>query len=295
MKVLITGASGLLGSKVAELALKKGYTVYSGYLTHSPPIGQPVKLDISNKEVVLKAINKAKPNAIIHCAALTNVDKCETDRHLAIRINVNGTKFMAEAAKQVNAYLIYMSTDYVFNGLKGLYTEEDEPDPINFYGYSKLLGERAIEEIDGQHLIARASVIYGSRPASGKTNFALWLLEKLKNNQEVKVLADQYVSPTLNANLAEMLLEACERRLTGICHMSGATRVSRYDFAIKLAKTFSLNKNLIRKAKMSDMNWIAERPRDSSLDISKARKILKTKPTNLDKALNTLKRELEFA
>lgn len=298
MKFLVTGASGLLGSKVTNLALiKKGYKVCAGYLTHYPSAGLPVKLDVSDEEMVFKIIMKVRPDVIIHCAALTNVDKCETEKDLAMRINADGTKFIANASKQINAYLVYISTDYVFNGSKGMYREDGKPNPINFYGYSKLLGERAVEEVleGGEYLIARASVIYGSKPASGKINFALWLLDKLKKDQEIKVLADQYVSPTLNTNLAEMLLEACERRLTGVYHMSGATRVSRYEFAVRLAETFDLNKDLVKEAKMKDMNWVATRPKDSSLDVSKVRKVLKVKPMNLSEALIVLKRELEVA
>ncbi|MEM2084218.1 MAG: sugar nucleotide-binding protein, partial [Nitrososphaerota archaeon] len=183
----------------------------------------------------------------------------------------------------------------VFDGSKGMYKEEDEPNPINFYGYSKLLGEKIIEENEGEYLIARASVIYGSKPASGKTNFALWILDNLNKNQNIKVLIDQYVSPTLNTNLAEILLEAYERNITGIYHIAGAERVSRYEFALKLAEVFNLNKNLIIKAKMDEMDWIAKRPKDTSLDTSKANNVFKVKPINLNEALNNLKEELKIA
>ncbi|MEM2897416.1 MAG: dTDP-4-dehydrorhamnose reductase [Candidatus Bathyarchaeia archaeon] len=293
MKILVTGASGLLGSKVVEIALKKGNDVYSGYLTHNPSIGNSIRLDISNRETVLRVVKEKKPDAIIHCAALTDVDKCEINKELAMKINVDGARFMAEAAKKINAYLTFISTDYVFDGLKGFYKEDDEPCPMNFYGCSKLLGEKAVEEIAKEYLIARASVIYGAKPASGKTNFALWLINALRGGQEVKVLTDQYVSPTLNTNLAEMLLEACERRLTGIYHLAGADRVSRYEFAIKFAETLGMNKGLIKKAEMSEISWVAKRPKDSSLNVSKAEKAFKIKPMKLHEALKELKRELK--
>lgn len=295
MKILITGAGGLLGSKISYLALKKNYEVYSAYLTHLPLNGLPIKLDISNKKMVFKIIKDINPDAIFHCAALTDVDKCEIDKEIAKRINIDGTKFIAEIAKKMNSYLIYISTDYVFDGSKGMYKEEDKPNPINFYGYSKLLGEKIIKENEGEYLIARTSVIYGSKPASGKTNFALWILDNLKKNQNIKVLIDQYVSPTLNTNLAEILLEAYERKITGIYHLAGASRVSRYEFALKLAEVFNLNKNLIIKSKMDEMNWIAKRPKDTSLDTSKANNVFKVKPINLNEALNNLKEELKIA
>jgi dTDP-4-dehydrorhamnose reductase len=292
LKILVTGASGLLGSKIVETALRKGYDACSSYLTRHPALGKPVKLDVSNKGNAVKVVERVRPDAIIHCAALTDVDRCEVDKELAVKVNVDGARFMAEAAKQIGAYLILVSTDYVFDGSKGLYKEEDEPHPINFYGYSKLLAEKAVEEAAEDYLIARASVIYGAKPASGKVNFALWLISKLKENQEAEALTDQYVSPTLNANLAEMLLEACEKRLNGIYHLAGADRVSRYEFAIKLAEAFDMNKGLIRKAEMSEMRWTAKRPRDSSLNVSKAEKTFKIKPMKLCEALKELRREL---
>ncbi|MEM2929123.1 MAG: dTDP-4-dehydrorhamnose reductase [Nitrososphaerota archaeon] len=295
MKILITGAGGLLGSKISYLALKKNYKVYAAYLTHLPSYGLPIKLDISNEKMVFKIIKDINPDAIFHCAALTDVDKCEINKEIAKRININGTKIIAKIAKKINSHLIYISTDYVFDGSKGMYKEEDEPNPINFYGYSKLLGEKIIEKIEGEYLIARTSVIYGSKPASGKTNFALWILDNLNKNQNIKVLIDQYVSPTLNTNLAEMLIEAYERKLTGIYHLAGAERVSRYEFALKLAEIFNLNKNLIIKAKMDEMDWIAKRPKDTSLDTSKANNVFKVKPINLNEALNNLKEELKIA
>lgn len=295
MKILISGASGLLGSKIAELAEEEGNQVFSGYFSQEPIFGQPIRLDLKNKQSISETITDIKPDTIIHSAALTNVDECEKNKKLAEEINVVGTKSIAEAAKKNNAYLSYISTDYVFDGLKGMYKEEDKTNPVNFYGQSKLHGEKAVEEINEEFLIARTSVIYGTRPASGKINFALWLVESLEKNQEIKVLTDQFISPTLNTNLAKMVLEASERRLSGIYHIAGASRVSRFEFAIELAETFNLNKSLIKESSVSDMDWVAKRPKDSSLDVSKTNNVLKTKSMNLSEALILMKEEIEFA
>ena len=295
MKILISGASGLLGSKIAELAEAEEHQVFSGYFTQEPTFGQPVRLDITTKKSVSKIVSDIKPDTIIHSAALTNVDECEKNKKLTEEINVIGTRSIAEAAKDNDAYLSYVSTDYVFDGSKGMYKEEDMTNPVNFYGQSKLYGEKAIKEINENYLIARTSVIYGIKPASGKINFALWLIESLKKNQAVQVLTDQFISPTLNTNLAKMVLEASERRLNGIYHMAGASRASRFEFVIKLAEIFDLDKSLIKKSCISDINWVAERPKDSSLDVSKTYNILKTKPMNLSEALNLMKEEMEFA
>ncbi|OGD54858.1 dTDP-4-dehydrorhamnose reductase [Candidatus Bathyarchaeota archaeon RBG_13_38_9] len=295
MKILVTGASGLLGSKIVRLATKKDHEIFSGYFNNIPDHGQPIKFDLQDKETIYHAITKIKPNVVIHCAALTDVDTCETNKTLTKKINIDGVKTIAEITSKLNSFLVFISTDYVFDGKQGNYRELDKTNPINYYGYSKLLGERIIAETNTDYLISRVSVIYGNKPASGKINFALWLINNLKNNRDVKILTDQFISPTFNTNLAEMLLEASEKRLKGIYHMAGASKVSRYEFAEKLADTFNLNKTLIKKVKLDDMNWKARRPKDTSLDISKAQKDLKMKPIKLDDALESLKEEIDIA
>ncbi len=294
LKILVTGASGLLGSKLTELLVNKEYEVYSGYYTHKPKYGIPVKLDVSSENIVSKIISRIKPDIIVHSAALTNVDKCETDKDLAFKINVIGTRNIALSSKKYNVFLIYGSTDYIFNGDKGLYNEDDTPDPINYYGLTKLKGEKEIMNILSEYCIVRPSVIYGSIPASGKINFSLWVIEKLRNNESINVVIDQWNSPTLNINLAEMIIEVMKRRLTGIYHLAGATRISRYEFAKLIAKSFELDDALINPINSSGINWIAKRPRDSSLDVSKARRILSHKPYKIEEALKILKKELEL-
>ncbi len=284
MRLFITGGSGLLGSKLAEIA-ENDYEVYAGFRSHDPPFGIPVKFDLTSD--ILGVVEEIKPDVIVHSAAMTDVDKCELEKELAYKINVEGTKKVVEAARKVDTFLVYISTDYVFSGDRGMYREEDETNPINYYGYTKLEGEKFCENI------ARTCVIYGARPAAGKINFALWLIDKLEKGEEVKIVTDQFITPTLNTNLAEMLLEIVEREIVGTFHLSGATRVSRFDFALELARVFGLDENLIKPAKMSEINWVAKRPKDSSLDVSKATKILKNKPYDLKKALKTLKGEIE--
>ena len=287
MRIFITGGSGLLGSKIAEIALGKGYKIYTGYCHNKPELGEPVKFDLA-KDIGLEIIQKKKikPDVIIHTAALTNVDECEANKELAYELNVDGTKSVAEIANELGAFFVYVSTDYVFSGDKGMYKEEDVPNPIDYYGYTKLLGEKYCE------CIARPCVIYGAKPASGKVNFALWIINKVRNGEEVKIVTDQFITPTLNTNLAEMLLEMAERELKGIFHTAGKERVSRYEFALRIADTFGLDKELIKPSRMEEMGWRAKRPEDSSLDTSKVARYLKEEPLGLDKALEILKGEL---
>lgn len=286
MRIFITGGWGLLGARLAGMAQEDGHDVFSGYNHSIPEKGVALKLDIAFDNSIHKAVEQAQPEIIFHTAALTDVDRCEAEQDLACRINARGTRVLAEAAKKAGAFLVYISTDYVFDGRRGMYKEEDAANPISHYGYTKLLGEKYAE------CVARTCVIYGSRPASGKINFALWILEKLQKGEQIRIVTDQYVSPTLNTNLAGMLLEAGEQRREGIYHLAGATRISRYDLACRLADVFGLERSLIIPAKMADLCWKARRPMDSSMDVSKATRLLNEKPWDIDKSLKTLKEEI---
>jgi len=291
LRILITGASGLLGHRTSQLALEKDHKVYAIYKEHKISLGIPVQLDLTDREKLLQVIPQCKPDAIIHTAAYTNVDDCEVNRDLAWKVNIEATKHIAMASTGINSHLIYVSTDYVFDGEKGFYIENDDPNPINYYGYSKLKGEEFVRQYAEEWCIARPSVIYGWAPVH-KQNFATWLLNNVNQGKEVRVLTDQYVSPTLNTNLAEMLIEIAERKVTGILHTAGSTRVSRCEFALRLAEVFNLNNDLIKPAKMDEMLWKAKRPRDSSLNVSKALALLNQKPQELSQALQSLAKNL---
>jgi len=286
LRILVTGASGLLGHKVVQLALEKDHEVYSIYKEHKIGLGIPIKLDLTDREKLPKVIPQCKPDAIIHTAAYANVDDCEVNQDLAWKVNVEATKPIAIASASINSHLIYVSTDYVFDGKKGFYLEDDEPNPINYYGYTKLKGEELVQQHAKEWCIARPSVIYGWGQAH-KQDFATWFLNNLNQGREAKVLTDQYVSPTLNTNLAEMLIEIAERKITGILHTAGGTRASRYEFALRLAEIFNLNKDLIKPAKIDEMQWKAQRPRDSSLNVGKALTLLNQKPQELSQALQS--------
>ena len=291
MKLLITGASGLYGSKLAQMALTKNYEVYSSDIQELSVYGNFVKLDISGKAQVDEAFKTIKPDVVVHAATLTDVDKCELNKALAWKVNVEGTKNIVEAAKATGSFLIYISTDYVFGGETGRYKETDAPNPINYYGVTKLKAEEIVKT-QKEYFIARPSVMYGSTPAAGKVNFALWIIENLRKGEHVKIVTDQWNTPTLNTNLAEMTLEVIERKLTGIYHLCGATRVSRFKFAEQIADVFSLDKSLIDKVLSSQFTLSAKRPMDSSLDTSKAQQTMQHKPLEMDMALKQLKFEL---
>jgi dTDP-4-dehydrorhamnose reductase len=293
MKILVTGASGLLGSKVAELAFSEGYEVYSAYNQHTTDYGSPVKMDLTDLDACRRIFENVRPEAVVHSAALTNVDLCEVEKETAWRINVYGTELIARLCEEFNCFMVFISTDYVFNGEKGLYSEEDQPDPINYYGYTKLKAEEAVRDALNDYCIVRTSVIFGSKPAAGKINFALWVLESLKQRRRINVVVDQINSPTLNTNLAEAILEILDGKLSGLYHISGATPISRYGFACLLAEEFKLEKELILPTTSDKINWVAKRPKNASLNVAKAQRSLKKKPLDIHGAIKMLKKELK--
>jgi dTDP-4-dehydrorhamnose reductase len=181
------------------------------------------------------------------------------------------------------------------HGCESRYGVEDEPDLVNYYGHTKLKGEEEVKGTVDEYCISRASVIYGSTPAAGKTNFALWITERLRKGIRIRVATDQWISPTLNTNLSMMIAEALEKRLTGVYHMAGATRVTRFEMAKAIAEAFQLEGPLIEPVKMEELSWKARRPRDSSLDVSKASNKLENRPLELNDALKVLRAEMASA
>lgn len=289
MKILITGGNGLLGAKLAEIALEEGNEVFLGYNHNRPKLGLPIHFDLTIESSIKNLLLNAQPEIIFHTAALTDVDRCEIDRELACQINARATRYLAKEAKRIGAFVVYISTESVFDGKKGMYTEEDIANPINHYGYSKFIAERYCD------CVARAGVLYGSNLASGKINFALWVIDKLKKKERIKIVTDQYNSPVLNTNLAKMLLDIGDKRLKGIFHLTGATRISRYDFVCQLSDTFNLDKSIIIPSKMEDLGWKAKRPRDCSMNVEKAMEMLGEKPYNIIDSLKILKEEISNA
>lgn len=287
-RLLITGASGLLGSKLQKIAENK----FNLILTHNtkPLSPDSLELDITDQTKIRQLFNDLKPEIVIHTASETNVDKCELQKEHAWKINVEGTHNIARACKEIDAKLVYISTDYVFDGEKGLYKEEDKPNPISHYGITKLEGENQVIQNCNDHIILRTSVIYGWH--QWKQNFATWVINQLRQNKEITVVDDHFNTPTLADSLAEMTIEALQNDLLGLYHASGTERISRYDFAIQIAKTFRLDPNLIKPIKMSQLTaWVAKRPKDSSLNTDKIQKHLKTKLLNITDGLNIMKQQ----
>ena len=285
-RVLITGASGLLGSKLVK-ALSGGYEVIPTHSTH-PTHPDSLRIDIVDREEVARVLSAVRPELVVHAAAEADVDKCETYRELAWSVNAEGTRNIAEACGKIGAKLVYISTDYVFDGEKGLYSEESLARPVNYYGLTKLKGEEFVRELCEIFVIVRTSVLYGWHPR--RLNFATWVIDSLRNGKTISVVDDHYNSPTLADNLAEIIRRMMEMDATGVYHTAGSERIGRYGFAVKIAEIFELDKLLLAPVKMEDLKiWVAKRPRDSSLCIDKIRKEMGIEPLKLDEALRRMR------
>jgi dTDP-4-dehydrorhamnose reductase len=285
MKVLVTGTSGLLGNKIVGMARK--YKVYPTHATR-PIFPDSIRMDITNESEVRRVFSQVKPDVVIHTAAETNVDRCENEKAHAWKINVDGTRILAEACSRGKARIVYISTDYVFDGEKGLYAEEDKPNPVNHYGITKLMGERHAEELCESSAILRTSVLYGTHP--DKPNFAKWVVATLTQGKSVTVVKDHYNSPTLADNLAEVVMETVKRSLEGLYHAAGSERISRYNLALKIAETFKLDTSLIKPIEMSELKaWTAKRPKDSSLRVDKIQKEIGVKLLDVAQGLRELR------
>ena len=284
-KVLVTGASGLLGSKLMSFLSKENEVTP----THSLNLfdSSSIRMNITEREVVLRTLDTVRSKVVIHAAAMTNVDNCETNRELAWRINALGAKNVAEGCARIGARLVHISTDYVFDGQKGSYVEADKTHPINYYGLTKLKGEEFAMKLCPDSIIIRTSVLYGWHPT--KPNFATWVVDSLRKRKPIDVATDQYCSPTLADDLARIICGTVAGNRYGIYHASGAERVSRYDFALRIAEVFRLDTSLIRPAKMADLKaWVARRPVDSSLCVQKLQKDFRIEPLDMTEALQKM-------
>jgi len=260
MKILITGASSLPGYRTTLEALRKGHEVVGLYHIHPIPIEneklKKVSIDITQLNDLKRLIVEEKPDIIIHVAALGDVDLCEKDIALAWRTTVEPSMEIASMASKMGCFAVYLSTDYVFDGERGNYKEHDVPNPINYYGLTKLIGEIAFRPSCQKCAIVRASSIYGFGP--GRINFAKYLVEKLKAGEPIKALIDQYTSPTQATLLGKAIIEIVEEKMSGIFHVAGE-RMSRYEFAIKIADILGLDKSLIQVAEMKEMEMARQK------------------------------------
>jgi dTDP-4-dehydrorhamnose reductase len=290
MKFLVTGSAGLIGSRVIKDLVKQNHIVYSCYHNEKPIHGIALQLDLTNQNKIIQTIQEIKPDRVIHLAAITNVELCETEKDLATTINIKSTRIIAEQAAKQKIFFVYVSTDYVFDGKHGMRKEYDSTNPLGFYGKSKLEGEASLNNLASSWCIVRTSTPFGIQK---KNNFPSWVKENLESKKEIPVLVDQFTSPTYVPNLSKMLIEVTTRQITGVIHLAGGTRISRYELALLIANKLKLDKKLLIPKKIYEMNWKAQRPIDSSLDVSFASEILNEKPQKIEQSIELFLSEFE--
>lgn len=297
-KIIITGSNGLLGQKMVKLLLSKNnYEIHAlsrgenrlankeGYTYH--------RIDITKKDQLTKLVSEIQPLYIVHTAAMTNVDACELNQAKCDMINVDTVKNLVDLCKINNIHLIHLSTDFIFDGMKGaFYTEEDDPNPLSYYGLSKLKSEKIILNTISRYTIIRTILVYGLVDHNDRSNIVLWVKNSIENKKEINVVTDQYRMPTLAEDLAESCLLAIENDAFGIYHVSSNKLMSIYEIAIEVAKMFHLDVNYIKPIITSELNLPAKRPFKTGFDLNKSITELKLPSYTFVERLQVFKNQL---
>ncbi|MFM2207877.1 MAG: hypothetical protein RL213_1852 [Bacteroidota bacterium] len=295
--VLVTGGNGLLGQKVVydlvgregvrcistglgknRMALKEGY-VYQ-------------ELDVTDRAAVLAAMERWRPDAVVHTAALTNVDACEQRREEAVLINVTAVHQLAEICRDFGTHLVHLSTDFVFDGNDGPYAESDPLHPLSHYAVTKAEGERRVMEAGGSWSILRTIIIYGVVDDNSRSNVVLWVYNALKQGREITVIKDQFRSPTLAEDLARACVSAALSRSQGIYHVSGRETMCILDMALIVADFFGLDPSPIRPIASAELRQPALRPPVTGFIIRKAERELDFRPSTFLEGLAVVKKQL---
>ena len=273
-KLLIIGGSGLVGSTLLQYA-SPNYSIHFTYNTNKITFDNINSTQINllgNQKMIIDLIKEVQPDIVVNTAAHSSVDLCETDHSIADKLHVDITQDITQACKDIDSKLVYISTDAVFQGeLNKKYTELDQPNPINYYGKTKLQAEQITLNTSPKNVVLRTAVIYGWHEKSRFTN---WIIQTLKENHVVDPFTDQYNTPTLVDDLVKSLLNIFEKNISGIFHATGKSCLNRYEFALVLANTFGFDTKLIKPATSKEKKQDAPRPISTCLDSTKLEKLI---------------------
>ena len=297
-KILITGSNGLLGQKLVSLlsqipdiqliATSRGVNridFTDGY--------DYQEMDITNAEQVAEVIEKVRPDAIIHTAAMTNVDQCESEKDLCWAMNVKALEYLTKACEKHNIFLCHLSTDFVFDGESGPYSEEDKPSPISFYGWSKYAAEEIVKRSKCAWSIVRTVLVYGITNDMSRSNIILWVKNSLEQQKAIKVVTDQFRTPTLAEDLALGCWLIVNQKAEGIFHISGKDFLTPYEMAIKTADFFQLDKSLISQVDANNFIQPAKRPPRTGFILDKAMSVLGYNPVSFEEGIGILARQMK--
>tara|TARA_B100000242_G_scaffold7923_1_gene5233 strand:+ start:32 stop:892 length:861 start_codon:yes stop_codon:yes gene_type:complete len=282
MKILVTGAYGQLGRSLFKYKNESIEYLWTG---KSIPIGRKgMHLDILDRINLRDLIKLCSPDVLINLAALTNVDRCEKNPLLAQEINAEGVKNICDFFP---GKIIQISTDYVFNGEKGPYAEDDRVAPLSVYGATKLEAERIVMSHSSKNLVLRANVLYDYDTQS-KASFLNWVVNSLRRKKPIKVVNDQINNPTWTQSMAKIIFSCIESNLNGIYHWGDAEFLSRYEFALKIARSYKLDTNLISPILSKELDQIAPRPLNSGLKSHKLLKVLDIYQPSINECLKKI-------
>lgn len=260
-KILIIGASGLLGSKIYEKFLENYKTIG----TYSKNKEKNLYFyDMMQKDLTI--FKEIKPNIVIHTAGLTKLDPCETNKEETYKINVAGTENIIKGCKLNNSKIVYISTDFVFDGKKGNYNEEDITNPLSYYAKTKLKSEEIVKNSGLDYIIARVAVLYGAKQ---NNKLVSWCVDNLKNQEYVTLIADHIRTPTLVDDIAKALNVLIQKNRTGTYHIAGSEKLSAFSMGVRIAEVFNFDKKYLKPITANRFKQIAPRPKDSSLNIKK--------------------------
>lgn len=264
-KVLITGSNGLLGQKLVTLFLKnQKYEVFAlsrGVNRNSVTVGYVYyDVDATDFNRLNTVLTEVQPSVILNAAAMTNVDECEEKRSECHLINVALVAQLVNWSAQNDAHLIHISTDFIFDGKNGPYREDDVPNPLGYYGQTKLESEELLIKSTISHTILRTILVYGIVDNMSRSNIVLWIKGAIENKKEVTIIDDQFRMPTLVDDLAQACLLAVEKRAQGVFNVSSNTLLSIYEIAFEVAKVFDLDSSYIKRISTKQLNQRAERP-----------------------------------
>jgi len=296
MKVLVTGANGLLGQKLC-LLLDEDKSIDLIATTRSKlsielTRGKFTVLDVTNPLQADQVILEEKPEIIIHTAAMTQVDQCETDREACWLNNVSSVEFLVRAAEKINAHFIHVSTDFIFDGSVGPLDELATPNPVSYYGESKLAGEQVVINSKLSWAILRTVLVYGVTKDMSRSNIVLWVKKSLEEGKKINVVNDQWRTPTLAEDLAMGCVLAAKKKAIGIFNISGEEMMTPYDIALQTADFFKLDKSLINQTDSTQFKQPAKRPPKTGFIITKAKTELGFKPHSFPAGLSILEQQL---
>ena len=286
-KILITGAFGQLGTSLCKV-LSNESILAVGRVIISTKKYKCIELDITNQRKVAEIIRNYKPDIIIHLAAMTDVDGCEKTPEIAFDVNVKATENLLTSFK---GKFIYISTDYVFDGEKGPYFEDDKVNPMSVYGKTKLYGENLVQQSDIDWVILRSNIIFSYSDRT-KASFVNWVVDSLKKRQMITVVNDQWNNPTWTNDLAKVISKIIEKDINGLYHYGGRDYLNRLEFAKMIASTFGLDGSLIKPITTSELNWLAQRPLKSGLYTNKIELDLGIEALPIQKALDEMVSQL---